>query len=303
MDIPQGDPSAEIGAVVAAHLPGHRVRSVVRLGEGEDNVAFEVDGELVVRFGKEDDPRERAARVRGDARLLAAVAEISPLPVPEPLFTDPGRGCLAYSKLPGLPLIGLPAARQGLCPASVGTALGGFLAALHRVPVDSMSGLVDVDDQPKELWVSEAAETYQAVADQVPEAYRPAVEAFLEEPVPSGGHPLVFSHNDLGIEHVLVDPDTWEVTGVIDWSDAAITDPAYDFGLLYRDLGPGLLEPALRRYREDAHEVAGVGTRAVFYARCAVLEDLAYGTEPEHEEYLLKSLDSLRWLFPLETAH
>ncbi len=37
---------------------------------------------------------------------------------------------------------------------------------------------------------------------------------------------------------MLVDPDTWEVTGIIDWSDAAIVDPAYDFGLLYRDLGP-----------------------------------------------------------------
>jgi len=28
------------------------------------------------------------------------------------------------------------------------------------------------------------------------------------------------------------------VTGIIDWSDAAIVDPAHDFGLLHRDLGP-----------------------------------------------------------------
>jgi hypothetical protein len=35
-----------------------------------------------------------------------------------------------------------------------------------------------------------------------------------------------------GIEHVLVDQDTFAVTGVLDWTDAALVDPAYDFGPL-----------------------------------------------------------------------
>jgi len=51
----------------------------------------------------------------------------------------------------------------------------------------------------------------------------------------------VFSHNDLGIEHVLGTPATAAVTGVIDWGDAALIDPACDFGLLYRDLGAAAL--------------------------------------------------------------
>jgi O-methyltransferase involved in polyketide biosynthesis len=43
--------------VVRAALPGFQVRSVVVLGEGLDNIAYEVNGELVVRFSKEPDPR------------------------------------------------------------------------------------------------------------------------------------------------------------------------------------------------------------------------------------------------------
>ncbi|WP_106401706.1 phosphotransferase family protein [Actinocorallia populi] len=292
------DHSAEIGAIVAAHASGRRVRSVVRLGEGQDNVAYEVDGELIVRFGKEPDPKERAARVDADLRLLRAVAEISPVPVPVPLFAVADRGCLAYSRLPGLPLIDLPARERAVHAGPVAVVLGGFLTALHRVPTGAMSGLAGVDDQPKELWLCEAGDTYAAVADHVPEAHRAAVEAFLAAPPPDDGHPAAFSHNDLGIEHVLVDPATWEVTGVIDWSDAAITDPAHDFGLLYRDLGPDLLDLALRNYRNDAQDPEEFRTRAVFYARCAALEDLAYGIEPGHGKYLDKSLDSLRWLFP-----
>ncbi len=49
-----------------------------------------------------------------------------------------------------------------------------------------------------------------------------------------------------GIEHVLVEPGTATVTGIIDWSDAAMVDPAYDVGLLYRDLGPVALDALLR---------------------------------------------------------
>jgi aminoglycoside phosphotransferase (APT) family kinase protein len=37
-----------------------------------------------------------------------------------------------------------------------------------------------------------------------------------------------FCHNDLGIEHVLVDPTTLKITAIIDWTDAAVADPAYD---------------------------------------------------------------------------
>nr|MDQ2816329.1 phosphotransferase [Actinomycetota bacterium] len=103
-----------------------------------------------------------------------------------------------------------------------------MLTALHGVPLDRMAELVDTDDQPKALWLREAAEVYATLAPRVPMVHRAAVEAFLDAPPLADGHALAFSHNDLGIEHVLIDPVTWTVTGVIDWSDAAIVDPAYD---------------------------------------------------------------------------
>ena len=102
--------------------------------------------------------------------------------------------------------------------------------------------------------------------------------------MPDGAIQPVFSHNDLGIEHVLVDPDTGAVTGIIDWTDAAIVDPAYDFGLIFRDLG-------ILRGGAELHE------RAVFYARCKVFEDLRYGLSTGLTSYTRKCLGSLPWLF------
>lgn len=286
-----GGRRVDVRGVVAAHLPGYRVDSVVRLGAGLDNVAYEVNNELIVRFSKEPDP----VRVSNEARLLAIVGDVSPVPVPQPTFTVPEQGCLAYFKLPGTPLLDMPPLERAEYGTSITATLGGLLAALHAVPVHRVADLVDADDQPLDDWRREAAEIYTTVARQVPAAHRSQIEAFLAAPPPHDEHAPVLSHNDLGIEHVLVDPLTWRVTGVIDWSDAAIVDPAYDFGLLLRDLGPTAGRAALRSYPAD---VAALSERALFYARCSVFEDLAYGMETGRDPYLDKSLAAMAWLFP-----
>ena len=298
--------------LVAAHLPGGRVGSVVPVGEGTDHLAYEVNGELIVRWAREPDPAVRAAQVGREARLLAAVGAISPLPVPEPSFAVPEQGWLAYRRLPGEPLLDQPRRRWWSAHAgSIAATLGELLAALHAAPTEPLAALAGVDDQPLAGWRHEAAETYVAVAGAVPVARRHLVEAFLEAPPPAEGWTPVFSHNDLGIEHVLVDPDTWTVTGIIDWSDAAVVDPAVDFGRLYRDLGPAVdlgrlyrdLGPAAAHAavgsgRAGADELASLAERAVFYARCGVLEDLAYGLQTGRARYVDKSLAAMAWLFP-----
>lgn len=298
MGFRDGGRAVDVRDIVAGRLPDYRIDTVTLLGEGEDNLAYEVNGELIVRFAKEPDPESRAARVLDEATLLAAVAEISPLPVPEPCFRVPEQGCLAYFALPGRPLIDLSAAQRSAHERPIAAALGRFLAALHTASVDRMAELVDTDDEPKEVWLAEATQTYETVADAVPREHRAAVEAFLGTTPPQDHYGVVFSHNDLGIEHVLVEPVSGTVTGVIDWSDAAIVDPAYDFGLVYRDLGPAALDTALAEYRNDDHEVRAIRARAVFYARCSVLEDMAYGIEHGRNKYFDKSLAALTWLYP-----
>ena len=163
--------------------------------------------------------------------------------------------------------------------------------------MEPLAELVDIDDEPLDEWRREAAETCAVVAGEVPVEYRERVKAFLDAPPPASGWTAVFSRNDLGIEHVLVDAGTWSVTGVIDWSDAAVVDPAVDFGRLYRDLGPAA-HAALASYRSEVNDLAALERRAVFYARCSIFEDLAYGIETGQERYVDKSLAAMAWLFP-----
>jgi aminoglycoside phosphotransferase (APT) family kinase protein len=280
-------PEADVPPVrelVTACLPGYRVTSVVPVGGGLDNTAYEVNAELIVRFRRDQD----ADRLDREVRLLAAVAAALPVAVPQPVFADAQHACLAYRRLPGTPLLDLPLPRAAEHLTPIVTALRAFLAALHALPVSQLAELVDVDDQPSGDWLREAADTYPLVADRIPQPHRRAVETFLAAVPPEGGYTPTFCHNDLGIEHVLVDPADRTVTGVIDWSDAAIADPAVDLGRLSRDLGPAVLAAA------DDHSAG----RATFYARCLLLEDLAYGLDTGQRRYVDKSLTALAWLFP-----
>ncbi|GAA4608820.1 aminoglycoside phosphotransferase (APT) family kinase protein [Actinoplanes octamycinicus] len=270
---------AEVRDAVAVGLPGYEIESVAPIGDGLDNFAYEVNRDLIVRISKDPDP-ERTAH---EGRLLDAVAAVAPVPVPSPAFVIPERGCLAYYKLAGVPLLDRSQRFRDAHAERVVAALGDLLTALHTIrPADA-----EIDDESGEGSIQETADLYATVAAHVPPFFRGRIESFLCTGPPAADYELVFSHNDLGIEHVLVD-ESGTVTGVIDWSDAALVDPACDYGRLYRDLGPPALavtDPALI-------------DRAVFYARCAVVEDLAYGLETGRSRYAEKSLTALEWLFP-----
>ena len=262
----------EIRALLARHRPGYEVTSVAKLGEGLDNITYDINGEVIVRRSKEADHARRSEAIRREADLLAVVAGVSTLPVPEPIFADIEAGALAYFKLPGLPLLEHPVAQ----PARLAAPLGGFLSHLHQTPVEKVEELVERETYPLLAWREEAELDYRKIVEYIPAAARRPVEDFLGSMPPAEPRAAAFCHNDLGAEHVLVDIEASALTGVIDWSDAAIADSVHDLALIYRDLGPEVFELTLGYY-EGPFDDAVDRERAVFYARCALLEDIAYG--------------------------
>ncbi|SEE35709.1 phosphotransferase family protein [Jiangella alba] len=266
----------DIGAALRRQLPSHAGAAVVPLGAGVDNVAFAA-GDLVLRRSRDDDPATRLAAAEREAALLTAVAAVSSLPVPEPVFVDGPTGILAYRRLPGAPLLFHPVA----APAALAEPLARFLTGLHADAHGALSALVDVDDTPGAEWLADAAESYETAVAVIGTAGRRRVEAFLAAPPPGPPRRLTFCHADLGAEHLLVDGGA--LSGVIDWTDAAVADPAVDLGRLYRDLGPDVVERIVASYGGDRDAVEP--ERVAFYARCALLEDIAYGVETDAAEY------------------
>lgn len=232
----------------------------VVLARGTENTTFAV-GEYIVRRSVDLDAVTR------EVELLAALARESSVRVPVPEIHERELGVFAYRRLPGEPLIH----RLERERARVQPALVVVLAALRDLPCAER---LPIDPYPNEEWHEDAVQAFRSVRAHLRDDRARLVEAFLEEPPPTPRAVVRAQHNDLGAEHILVDA-AGDVTGVIDWTDAALTDPVRDIGSLYRDLGPevalGVGEALDGRASTD--EVR----RIRFHACCRWLEDVAFG--------------------------
>jgi aminoglycoside phosphotransferase (APT) family kinase protein len=180
---------AEVEVVVA-----HRQRATLRVGE----VFLKVDS----------DP------VRADVEVR--VMELAPVPTPAILWREPP--VLAIAALPGRALgaLGEPSDASPAAWAAAGAAI----RMLHDAPLPPWPG-PSVDATAAELdrecaWLLANA----VLPAEVVRRNREIAEAALRPWTPA------FIHGDLQVDHVFVDGD--EVSGVIDWSEAAPGDALYD---------------------------------------------------------------------------
>lgn len=239
----------EVEVVVA-----HRERATLRVGD----VFLKVDPDL--------------ARAELELQAMA----MAPVPTPEVLWREPP--VLALAAVPGRAL-GVLDAPSSAAPAAW-SAAGAAVRRLHDAPLPPWPGPT-VDDRAARL----ERECEWLVANDVLPAdvvrrNRRMAEAVLRPWTP------VFTHGDLQLVHVFVD-DADEVTGIIDWSEAAPGDALYDLAILTL---------AHEEHLDDV--VAGYGTevdldivRAWWSWRCLVvvrwLAGAGYGDPDDFPEVAL----------------
>ncbi|WP_431934900.1 phosphotransferase family protein [Micromonospora sp. RP3T] len=191
---PAGTPGTQDVEVVVAH----RQRVTLRVGD----VFLKIDG----------DPSHADIEVRAMA--------LAPIPTPAVRWHEPP--VLAIAAVPGtaLGLLGEPSAASPAAWAAAGAAV----RRLHDAPLPPWPGR-RIDDV--------AAELDRECAWLLANAVLPAEVIRRNQEIAGAAlrpRKPVFVHGDLQITHVFVDGD--EVTGVIDWSEAAPGDAMADLATL-----------------------------------------------------------------------
>ena len=250
--------------------PALRAARLRELGEGFDNVAYAVDERLVLRISKIADPQRRARTALRDIRLAGFAQHHSTLRTSRIVAADPAQGVLL-----GTLVAGVGADRRP--PDNIdefAEAMAGFLVGLWAAPA---STVVDRPEITAAQWLADTARLYEAAAPLLPVADRRAIERFLAEPVRADDARNVFSHNDLGDEHLIVD-DGGRLVGVIDWSDAVLGDPARDLALVLLDLGPAAAARIVRRIGTGSGVDPDLAERARWWGLRAGVEGVAWRT-------------------------
>ena len=273
-------------AIIGAQFPELRPVEATFLGEGYDSVAFDVNGRWVFRFPKRPDVERQLFIER---RILPLLADRAPVPVPSFSFHGvPAAGFprhfAGYARLAGVPAIGLDASSANA------PVLGEFLSVLHAVPAEIAADL-DVPRYDPALLLEEVREEalsdLHLVRDAMPDVsvgeWRPLIEAGPRDG-DAGAISPVLVHGDLAAEHILVDPAGGAVTGVIDWSEIALGDPAIDFAGMWHWGGSMLAGAVLSRYARS-HD-PGLIDRARYFGACRGIADILFGLETARPEYI-----------------
>lgn len=229
---------------------------------GETFVADTAGERNVVRIYGEGSARRGPEAAAVDAAVLRLVRGL--LPVPEVLEVrrpDPNAGApglLVTSFLPGIRLdLLLPDLVAG-ARATVGRRLGAVLARLATMPMPRAGVFVDGDLHVEPLPGGDLVDFVEARArGSAIETWPPAaydgllVVADHAQALLDTVTRTCLVHSDLNPKNLLVDPETLEVTGVLDWEFAHAGWPVTDLGNLLRfDRDEPFAGAVVETYRE-----------------------------------------------------
>ena len=259
--------------VVREQFPELAAATVEPLGEGWEHETYLVDEHVVFRF-----PRQAGGGddFEGEERVHALVASVIGDLVGIPRITRWGRPSARFpypfaghALIPGVPAndpsvrlnpaladdVGRVLARLHAIPADVVAAAGAGPADLHKA--DLVAGLQQV-----RRWVNELPEIRRDVPDPCT-----WLDRAPRAPDPYRGPPR-FIHDDFQMEHVLVNPTTGRLSGIIDWG-GGLGDPARDFSYVLLHGGWSFFQRAVDAY--DLPLDAEFQERTLFSARLGAL--------------------------------
>ena len=210
-----------------------------------------LDCGIAFRFENDEDTnlnRERA--VLDDLRDRLEV-----VPIPDYAFVPKSADFAGYHTIPGTRLSPWRFSRLSRSKRKdAARKLGAFLSALHNYPVARAQSL-GVEKGDKSVWHrKKGKEIFTGRADELQREVREIFERWIEksDDIDHAFDP-VLAHDDLWYKHIYHDPSTGEMSGIIDWGDILITDPAKDFyGLGIRRAIPGRGSVTLRSRGREA---------------------------------------------------
>ena len=239
-------------------FPKVHIRTLSAIHGGWDNFVVDVNDRLLFRF-----PRRVAveASIEKEIALLRLLQRALPYSIPNPEYVWSGDRKVpirfyGYPKIRGVPLTHEAIASS---QASFASQVSRLLNLIQN-PSLTHAARNCFARYPAQTWRGEYASLLSRVRKKVVrlldagarEKTLAIFDDFLDDRDNFSFAPVLV-HRDLN-SNILYDERRREISGVIDWGDAAMGDPAFDFcGFLHSE-GRGFVESVLRDYRGQVDE-------------------------------------------------
>ncbi|TET11584.1 MAG: aminoglycoside phosphotransferase family protein [Candidatus Thorarchaeota archaeon] len=198
-------------------------------------------------------PKRRREYVRREVKLLKLLKSHLGTPIPEPEFIDfeLDTPFMGYPMIPGerFSLHYLNASPEQL--RGLGEQIGHFAGEFHSIKETVLNS--EAGNFTPEVYRSEQSAIFDRVQDEVYPQLSTKQREWTEsifndflEPDENFEFEPVITHGDLYTTNILVNPPSISLTGIIDFENVCLYDPAVDFIFLRE--GADLLKSLLRAY-------------------------------------------------------
>ncbi len=217
------------------------------IDRGWTNIIIEINKRWIFRFVRDINNRQIAI----EQDFLPKFAGVSPVKIPEIILSD--RDYIAYVKIPGERF---SPEKFLLFSNSQKTAtiklLGEFLTCLHNFQFSHQylsAAPYGGGDFWNDLWFA-VKDNLSAPTKQKAEKYfRDAMAQIKSIPWKK-----TLIHADLGTNNILMDFQQNSLSGIIDFGDLCLGDPAADFASFYRNFGRQFVRELLYYYQRSVED-------------------------------------------------
>lgn len=249
---------SEVMRLLRTCFPNIRGHEVKFHYHGSYNV-FEVKGEYMFRFPDKVFFGEKGFDlIQREQKLLELIREHISLRIPKPIYvsSDPKNPFVGYEKIGGISLSRCFDRTNMEDQKNITKQLGRFLTELHSRKV--YQNICTTWKNEQDINPSQYQCDWQNYFEKAKEMAYPLLTSnqkqwtskifldFLGEKKNFEFTPTVV-HNDFDTSNVLVDPTTFEVTGIIDFEETGVYDPAADF--IFYNEGEFFLNQLFTNYR------------------------------------------------------
>jgi aminoglycoside 2''-phosphotransferase len=254
------------------------------LTHGWDHDVMVLDDKFVFRAPK-DVPKDLQSELYDETRLLDYLGKKVRIGIPEYIYISQDRSFAGYRLLTGSELTPARFRHFSLAEKEMFVVqMADFLTSFHQTPREEVQAF-NIRNEDDRCNVRLARFAEEKIYPRLNDKEVQVINTFLDElqNVSKCDHTKVLTHSDLTWEHILWDKHRQRLN-IIDFSDRAFGDPAWDFAGLW-DYGPKLTERVFQLY-QGPKDARLLYRSHLYYKRIAlfVMQDALNGCPCTFEE-------------------
>lgn len=258
-------------------IPSIKISHFEENNHGWDNDIFIINHQFVFRFPKTEQISQKIMKEKQILDLLIKKEPLLQLPQYKLFFDEQKKLiCTCHEYIDGVPLNGNGDEIDWDGSAKL---LGDFLTKLHRIQAVEYNKYSISTIHTFDYWNHFYSAVKQEIYPLLPLVYQSTIDQLFQRffnQYTNNVHTKCIIHGDLTCSNILYSPNSKLVTGVIDFTDAQIGDPAFDFAGFYWDFGADFTKKVLSYYAGEEPAQAIFERVKSFYGLQPVFHELLH---------------------------